>query len=145
MRGDITHVSNPYIITTCNTSSYNSPDFRASAPSFTSTSNNCGHFFRAFMRLRTTAGQSSSDSHRILPRHLKYSTVARGRPYLVGYASSTSLSSPFSSRIHYRSSPFQKRSIEGCRPLRAHCATNVKPHIRYRLRSFRRGKMVWSH
>ena len=67
--GDTTHVSAPNRSTCCTTALKKFPNSRFVAPSLLSTPCSLPQLFLAFPRFPATAGQSSSSSVRILPRH----------------------------------------------------------------------------
>ena len=65
MRGVIAHISNPNRSTACTIALNNNPDTCGFAPYYTKILNNSDHFFLAFLRFTTTAGQPLSDAVRI--------------------------------------------------------------------------------
>ena len=105
MRGVITHVSDPYIITYWNTDNYIWAEFRESVLSLPITLVSHTHFRLSFRRFLNTVGQLSSVAVRIRPMYLKEVNRSRGSPYYVNAFSAPNLAASFSRCCHFLSAP----------------------------------------
>ena len=82
------------------------PNICAYAPSRTSTLDMRNHFFRAFHRFATTAGQASFVSVIMLPRYLKAATLVSRRSCALKVLSIPALASSSNNLFRFLSDPF---------------------------------------